>query len=392
MNPDGLVSLQTVFVLCLVFSLLIVAFLLVVVFLRLTNLFQEKKYIRLEQDWDRRFLLYLDGDLELETMPRVEKSELLYWERYLYGYLKNIRGRERELIGELSRHTGLTAHLLHLLQRGTRWEKARSARFLGTLGEKRAIKYLRRNLQNRDYVVSLAAARGLAAIGDWDSFHEIIRVLLQSYYTYEAVSEILVDFGEQSCPLVHQLLKNNVLVSAYRQAPLFQTGHEARASQSQFDNALQLRIRRESELDIEKPEVLCLYIDFLAYFNYLPADRTIQKIMELSDIEEVTIRCLKALERIASPETATSLVLFLQHENWIVRSQSAKALGSVNPEAYLDELHHLLSDQNWWVRFRAGEALLKAGSQGLERLKQLTEQEGEPAEMAVYMLERLEKG
>lgn len=367
-------ELNIIILLCFLFSAVILFFLLLITVNRTFGYLRSKNYERSEVKWDRYFFPYLEGELQLLTFPRIHKKEMLNWERYLYDYLKNIRGEERERIVKLARHTGLIRRFIHFLKKGNRWEKARAAKFLGSAGETAAARYLRQNLHSKDRVVFLAAARALAALGAEEYFHEIINVLLtRSNFTYEAISEVLVEFGEESCPLIAETLQKNVLVTAYRIKP-FSDGDgmdKSAAAKIYNDGLLDLRLTRESPRDLDDPNVLCLYIDILASFNYLPAEPVLRGLLKLSDIEEVLIHCLKALEHIGAPETAADVAPLLSHPNWVIRSQAAKAVGTVNAEAYLEMLQELMSDKSWWVRFRAGEALLKSGEKGIALLKSL---------------------
>ena len=46
-----------------------------------------------------------------------------------------------------------------------------------------------------------------------------------------------------------------------------------------------------------------------------------------------------------------------QHEAWFVRMQAAKVLGRVGQQEHLSLLEALLSDREWWVRYRAAQAI-----------------------------------
>jgi HEAT repeat protein len=54
-----------------------------------------------------------------------------------------------------------------------------------------------------------------------------------------------------------------------------------------------------------------------------------------------------------------------------VRSAAAQAAGKLGLEAAVPGLTHLLADRNWWVRFRAGEALVGMGDLGRGQLREV---------------------
>jgi HEAT repeat protein len=49
----------------------------------------------------------------------------------------------------------------------------------------------------------------------------------------------------------------------------------------------------------------------------------------------------------------------LAHPDWQVRVLAAKALGRIGDRSDVDRLVALLADREWWVRYRAAEALLE---------------------------------
>lgn len=381
-------ELNIIILLCLLFGAIILFFLFLIIFNRFKGYQRGKNYRKSQKRWDRYFFPYLEGDLDLLTFPRIRKKEMLDWERYLYDYLKSIRGEERDRIIKLAHHTGLIHQFIRFLKGGCRWEKARAARFLGVAGDATANRYLRKNLYSKDKVVFLAAARALAAIGTVAYFHEIINVLLKkSSFTYEAISEVLFEFGEDSCPLITETMRSNVLVTAYRSDPFWGSGiHDAVLAKVYHDGLLELHLKRQSPYDLDDPNVLCLYIDMLAAYNYLPAESVLRGLIMVSDMDEVLIHCLKALERVGSPETAPEIAPLLQHHNWVIRSQAARAIGTINPEDFLEELGGLMQDEHWWVCFRAGEALLKGGERGFALLERMAGHADRSGEMANNML------
>jgi hypothetical protein len=71
------------------------------------------------------------------------------------------------------------------------------------------------------------------------------------------------------------------------------------------------------------------------------------------------------------------VVLATTDAAWEVRAQAAIALGRLaSPEA-VAALHHLLADEQWWVRYHAAQALAAIGHRGVLCL-QATAEEGLP--------------
>lgn len=60
-----------------------------------------------------------------------------------------------------------------------------------------------------------------------------------------------------------------------------------------------------------------------------------------------------------------------QHEAWFVRMQAAKVLGKVGQKEHLSLLESLLDDPEWWVRYRAAQAITSLPFLGPNQLRML---------------------
>jgi HEAT repeat protein len=70
------------------------------------------------------------------------------------------------------------------------------------------------------------------------------------------------------------------------------------------------------------------------------------------------VEILIAALRIASDPLLRSFVLNLtRHANWRVRMQAARTLGRIGQPNDIVHLIDLLSDREWWVRYRSAQAL-----------------------------------
>lgn len=67
-----------------------------------------------------------------------------------------------------------------------------------------------------------------------------------------------------------------------------------------------------------------------------------------------------------------------QHEEWYVRMQAAKVLGRVGQEEHLSLLESLLDDPQWWVRYRAGQAISSLPFIGPNQLRALRNRQTDP--------------
>jgi hypothetical protein len=78
------------------------------------------------------------------------------------------------------------------------------------------------------------------------------------------------------------------------------------------------------------------------------------------------VRGYRGVPRIAS---------LTQHDTWYVRMQTAKVLGRMGQKEHLSLLESLLDDREWWVRYRAAQAIASLPFLGPNQLRQLPEKQ-----------------
>ncbi|MCP9440939.1 MAG: HEAT repeat domain-containing protein [Nitrospira sp.] len=83
--------------------------------------------------------------------------------------------------------------------------------------------------------------------------------------------------------------------------------------------------------------------------------------------------CLFALGEFEDPADLPLIRRYLFHPVWYVRVQAAAALGKLGTDEDEARLVALLNDQEWWVRYRAGEALITLRSMTENKLEALQE-------------------
>ena len=68
-------------------------------------------------------------------------------------------------------------------------------------------------------------------------------------------------------------------------------------------------------------------------------------------------------------------------------SRGCGSHGRIGLTPLAERLSRLLEDENWWVRFRAGKALVALGDSGIEALRTMTRSESDvPRRMAALIL------
>ena len=78
-----------------------------------------------------------------------------------------------------------------------------------------------------------------------------------------------------------------------------------------------------------------------------------------------------ALKLVSGYNGVPRIAALTQHEAWFVRMQSAKVLGRVGQEEHLSLLESLLDDREWWVRYRAAQAIASLPFLGPNELRRI---------------------
>lgn len=94
---------------------------------------------------------------------------------------------------------------------------------------------------------------------------------------------------------------------------------------------------------------------------------------------------LSALGDFADPAGAPAVEQGLRSEAWQARAAAAKAAGQIGLPQTCGRLVALLNDGEWWVRFRAGEALTILGEEGRRLLRETAPVGPEPARTAARL-------
>jgi HEAT repeat protein len=89
------------------------------------------------------------------------------------------------------------------------------------------------------------------------------------------------------------------------------------------------------------------------------------------DDRELRPRIIRALGWLGHPAGHDAILAGLQDNAWQVRAAAVEAAGRAMLRIAVPRLAELLGDHEWWVRFRAGEALCRLGTDGQQALHQV---------------------
>lgn len=105
-------------------------------------------------------------------------------------------------------------------------------------------------------------------------------------------------------------------------------------------------------------------VDALAESGYTHAPLLAQMAENPNGNPDLQPRVFRALGRTGHPVGARAIEAGLASPDWRIRAASAEATGQIALRRFAEQLGTLLSDDHWWVRFRAGQALLRLGKPG----------------------------
>lgn len=322
----------------------ILAFLLVlqVIVLRFLLIRRERRKANFLALW--RPLIAQSATGESASYPAVAEPDTREF-LVLWNHLQELlRGISKDDLNQLARNVGMDARSKRLLANGLFAERILAMMTLGNLREKSAWGILSSLMHDDNPLVSLAASSALMKI-DADAAINLFMPLVVEREDWPSVkvAMILRDAG----PSVVSL-------------PLVQAIRAARP----------LQVRR--------------LINFLELANPADSSQVMREIMQVSRDQQAIATCLRIMKDPRDLDIIRSQVV---NPIWIVRVQTAAALGRLGVEEDKARLIRLLVDPQWWVRYRAGKALSQLPFVGIEELKRIRAEQTD--RFAIDMLEQV---
>jgi len=339
-----------------VIMFLIVLVILTIIVYHLKNRRKEKKYHNQKKKWEHYLFKYLAEEINIEEAASILNSNYFYLYDFIKPYLKNLKGDDFEKIKQLVKENGMNKFFLEKLEQGRKEEKIKAAVFLGKVEEKKALPLLEVYLDSDNEDLQTVSIWAIADIGEQRLFFKILKIVLkESRFTFEILTEILIRFGRNICGEIEVFLKENF----YQENKL------------------------EVILGVPEYQALSLFFDIFGYYRYHPGVQLMEQVLIPEYNNEVLIHIFKSLVKMEYP-VDKDLSVFLTHDDWVVRSQTARYIGVINADGYLEELQALINDSNWWVRYYSAWAILKTGNIGV--LKDIIKNEKKGKEMSEYVL------
>jgi len=336
-------TLQHILLVGIVLTALYLAVVLQLFIVRFTNSVKARRRERIERDW----LPLLAAELDAPELPLPELRQrdivpfLTLWNQLQESFVGDIKTH----LNAVGRRVGIEAIAHRLLEGGRLSERLIAVSTLGHLGDRDSWDVLVRMTSHEDGLLSLAAARALTRI-DHEAALPVILPLAASRddWSRNYVLGMLSDLGAD---IVSRPLTDTALM-----------------------------------LPPDRAHRLVQYFTVAHVGDAVPVVRTI--IGRTRNVECVAA-CLRAFADVDHLDTVRD---YLRHQAWQVRVQAVNVLGRLGSGADTKAILPLLSDPEWWVRYRAAKALCALPGVELSSLRLLSTQHDDAfaRDMLVHVL------
>jgi HEAT repeat protein len=344
-DADTLRIVQSVAIFLFALTLLL---LVVVLLMRGALLLRERRRKQFLAVWQP--ILVNAVDIATSDLPRLARHDLPEF-LLLWNHLQeSLLDESKDHLNQIGIALSIQRDALRLLRRGNLRERLLAIVTLGQLHERAAWDQLLTIAQREGALLSVAAARALVMIEPTKAVPELIPLLMRrADWPASRVANMLQIAGAD---VISDQIANAALKYALEESEPNANGNGKPAT--------------------DDPAQLVRYLELAYNVAAVPAVRTIA---ELSRDPEVLAACLRLFK---SAEDLPVVRECLSHEESCVRVQAAAALGRLGEDEDEERLVHLLSDREWWVRYRAAQALAHLPHMREPKLKMIQAAQSDP--------------
>jgi hypothetical protein len=291
-----------------------------IVFLRIRLYLSQQYQARFEGIWQPIFTeiaLYPHCYSKGAEVPSLRRRDFFLFMNCWLGFQESLSGKALVRLNGLARQLKLHVHAQHLLQKGRMRQRLVALVFLGNLRDRASWPVLEKLLANENSLLSLLSARALIQIDQERALPLVLAELVRREDWPEARVAVLL---------------RSVLTAELATPPLFE------ALQNSTDPGA---------------------IKLLPYVEHMyneERNRILRILLERSRSDRLTSRILK---RIQCSQELALVRQYVSHGRWHLRMQAVAALGRIGQRSDIPLLLERLGDEEWWVRYRASQALLK---------------------------------
>ncbi|RST30691.1 hypothetical protein HMF7854_07485 [Sphingomonas ginkgonis] len=274
----------------------------------------------------RHFLSLLLGDGSEEELAQLSQESPRLLGELSLELIQLVRGEERDQFIATATRLGIDAELRRRLIKGATRTRITAAEVLGDFPDDHSAAALEAALDDRSPDVRLAAALALAHSNRAPPVGLLVeRLRLGTSERSLLITSLLADIARERQAEVRALIDDPAVPPPVKAAAIEALGATGDYSLVPVVNALALAADPSGE---ELP------------------------------------RYLRVLGNFQHPAGTPAVTKYLASPTWYVRAAAAEAAGKICLYELSYKLLAMLDDGDWWVRFRAGEALVRLGEPG----------------------------
>lgn len=255
--------------------------------------------------------------------PPIKRRERLDFLVLWNQYQLNLRGDSKYGLNSIMERTGMVTYATGLLKSRSESERVLAALTMGHLGKKEAWEQVRYIAENYRGLSGQVAALSLARIDPGHAGPILIPLFARRpEWPGAKIASTLKELGPENVtgPLIRQI---------------------------------------EEAQGADLPRL----ISFLYFARATSAAEILQKLLGQTekageDHVEVISACLKESRYFANSSWVELILPYLAHPSWIVRVQAVNVLAGVARPGDVKAMARMLSEKNWWVRFRTAQAIV----------------------------------
>ena len=256
------------------------------------------------------------------NLPVIAEEEVVFFLAYWNHQYHSLSAVARQQLNSLAIEINIGATVRQMLHKGRNADKLLATIGIGFFGNKTDILVLRKLLVSERPIDCLHAANAMLRI-DAETLWEVLPAMVRrSDIPTAGIAFVLMEVGpEKVSPVLADMLTR-----------VFQVVPQQRIRQRDVVRLIMLAVTA-------LPSVV---------------NPCLRNILDITEDDEVKAACLKVMR---DPADLKKIREYVRNPNWRVRVQAATALGSMGEENDLTILIGMLTDSQWWVRYRAAQAI-----------------------------------
>ena len=314
---------------------LVLLLMLQVLLLRTWLIVQNRRERRFLNVWQPLLLQSLES--VPSEVPRIGRDNSFAF-LHLWNYLhESLLDEAKERLNQTARLAGINRMASQMLKDGSVRERLMAIATIGQLRDQTDWEELQRIAASHHSLLSLTAAHAMIRI-DARAAITLLTPLIGSRHDWPA-ARVAWMLKEAGADVISEPLACAALSAA-------------------LDHT-------ENKESAEEATRLIRYLEAAHCESAIPV---VRRIIHITRDREVIIACLRVF---IDSEDLDTVRRFLNDPRWQIRVQAATALGRMGTEEDEARLIALLADEEWWVRYRAAQALCSLPSVTLAKARRI---------------------